>query len=78
MTNPFESGEIKNYLLLYAAVIVIVVLFFVASSLFLENEQKEKRVFASEVKTQKVEVKNETNASEAPQEPSFKLLEKGY
>ena len=45
MQNPFESGQIKSYLLLYASVVVIMVLFFVASSLFNEVEVSEKKVF---------------------------------
>jgi len=43
--NPFESGHIKNYLLLYGSVVVIMVLFFIANSLFYDVKQEPKKVF---------------------------------
>ena len=76
MENPFESGHIKNYLLLYASVVVIMILFFVASTLFNENEVMEKKVFA----TEKVE-SNLSNVEEQKTEeekPKFRLLDKAY
>jgi len=45
MENPFESGHIKNYVLLYVSIVVIMVLFFIASTLFNEIEVQEKKVF---------------------------------
>jgi len=45
MQNPFETGHIKNYILLYASVVVIMVLFFIASTLFHDVEQIEKKKF---------------------------------
>jgi predicted RNA-binding protein with PUA domain len=81
MQNPFESGHIKNYLLLYASVVVIVILFFIAATLFYDVKEQEKKVFptqksaallAKEAKQTKVHIKNK----KVPKE--FKLLEKGY
>ncbi len=45
MKNPFESGQIKNYILLYVSVVVIMILFFIAASLFNDIESVETRVF---------------------------------
>lgn len=74
MQNPFESGHIKNYILLYASVVVIMVLFFIASSFFIEIEDVQRKVFSSEVKehleVQSVQKKEEPNR--------FKLLDKAY
>lgn len=41
-TNPFDSGHIKNYILLYVSVVVIMVLFFIAGELFIEETTIEK------------------------------------
>jgi len=78
MENPFESGHIKNYLLLYTSVVVIVVLFFIASSLFNSVEQKEKKYFETEAK-ESLSQESEKDMRET-QEPShnFKLLDKAY
>lgn len=79
MQNPFESGHIKNYMLLYVSVVVIMILFFIASSLFHEVEEIEKKEFAtqelnsSHAKKQQLEETQEHNAT-----PKFKLLEKAY
>ena len=76
MENPFESGHIKNYILLYASIVVIMVLFFIASTLFHDIEDVEKKVFATKVE--------EGNASEVTTQETeektfkFKLLEKAY
>ena len=45
MQNPFETGHIKNYILLYASIVVIMVLFFIASTLFHDIEKIDKKVF---------------------------------
>ncbi len=75
MENPFESGHIKNYILLYASVVVIMVLFFIASSFFNEIEDIQKKVFLSEVQ----EPSDINNTTEEVKQPSrFKLLEKAY
>jgi len=75
MQNPFESGHIKNYILLYASVVVIMVLFFIATSLFNEVEVIEKKEFNTHIEekiVQNQEMKKETI------KPKFKLLEKAY
>ena len=75
MENPFESGHIKNYVLLYVSIVVIMVLFFIASSLFNEVETPDKKVFdvnsSLELQDKRV-MKNidEVNASR------FKLMDK--
>ena len=75
MQNPFESGQIKNYLLFYAGVLVIIVLFFIASTLFLKQEEIKQKKFKSE-KNEKV-VKTSTE-EKAPIKRKFKLLESAY
>ena len=75
MENPFESGHIKNYLLLYASVVVIVILFFIATSLFHDLPGVEKKVFSTEVHESNESVKSAV-VEKAP--PKFKLLEKAY
>jgi len=75
MENPFESGHIKNYVLLYASVVVIMVLFFLASTLFNEVETPEKKVF--NVNAPKVEVKDEKRNIEV-NASRFKLMPKAY
>lgn len=75
MQNPFESGHIKNYILLYASVVVIMILFFIASTLFQEVKEVEPKVFSTENKNKNekvisVEDKNTTSR--------FKLLQKAY
>lgn len=49
MDNPFESGHIKNYILLYSSIVVIMVLFFIASTLFNEVQNVEKKVFNTKI-----------------------------
>ncbi|RLA75981.1 MAG: hypothetical protein DRG78_19945 [Epsilonproteobacteria bacterium] len=75
MKNPFESGHIKNYLLLYASVVVIMILFFIASSLFNDVEDIEKKIFNTEIKEKVMngDLEAEVNASSR-----FKLLDKAY
>lgn len=77
MQNPFESGHIKNYLLLYASVVVIMILFFIASTLFNEVEVIKQKEFNTEIKEKATQ---ETIEKEAKEEPKlkFKLLEKAY
>ena len=71
MENPFESGHIKNYILLYGSVVVIMILFFVAATLFNDVEDFEKKIFNTDVKENTVieEVKEEDKKT------MFKLLE---
>lgn len=76
MQNPFETGHIKNYILLYVSVVVIVILFFIASSLFNEVEQKDKKVFAKkEQSSKKIE---KIDNIEDKKDSRFKVLEKAY
>ena len=75
MKNPFESGHIKNYLLLYASVVVIMILFFIASSLFNDVEDIEKKIFNTEIKEK---VMNGDLEAEANASSRFKLLDKAY
>ena len=75
MQNPFESGQIKNYLLFYASVLVIIVLFFIASTLFNDIHQvKEKKEFNTE-KEEKLKPKKEQENSHPLK---FKLLQSAY
>lgn len=75
MENPFESGHVKNYLLLYASVVVIMILFFIASSLFNDVENIEKKIFNTEIKE---EVVQEDLVQDINANPKFKLLDKAY
>ncbi|WP_428738059.1 hypothetical protein [Sulfurimonas sp.] len=75
-TNPFESGHIKNYMLLYVSVLVIMILFFIASELFIEPKEIEKKVFKTDKNT--AEVKPVKEEKEEEFKPKFKLLEQGY
>ncbi len=78
MNNPFESGHIKNYLLLYASVVVIMILFFIASTLFHDVDKIEKKVF----KDQSLKSKNQKNEVQKEDKPSLKtrlkLMDKKY
>lgn len=75
MENPFESGHIKNYLLLYASVVVIMILFFIASSLFHDVESVEKKIFSTETEenVEEITLEAEVNASS-----KFRLLDTAY
>jgi len=76
MENPFESGHIKNYVLLYASIVVIMILFFIASTLFNDVEVVEKKVFETKSIDKNITkvLKNidEVNSSK------FKLMPKVY
>jgi len=80
MQNPFETGHIKNYILLYVSVVVIMVLFFIASTLFNDIEQKEQKVFVQKdlSATEKRVQKKSNFASDIKKDAKFKLLEKAY
>lgn len=75
MQNPFESGHIKNYILLYASVVVIMILFFIASTLFNEVEVIEKKEFNATMEEKMIEGPTEKEINE---KPKFKLLDKAY
>jgi len=78
MNNPFETGHIKNYILLYVSVVVIMILFFVATTLFRDVEVVDKKSFntisTEVVPHAKIVRKNvdEVNGTR------FKLMPKGY
>jgi len=78
MRNPFESGQIKNYLLLYASVVVIMVLFFIATSLFNEPVKHEKKEFNTEINATQLAKQKEIKEALKPKEHKYKLLEKAY
>lgn len=75
--NPFESGHIKNYLLLYASVVVIMILFFIATSLFHEVEEVEKKSFDTN-STLEIKSQTQTPLQEHKKQTEFKLLDKAY
>ena len=84
--NPFESGHIKNYLLLYASVVVIVILFFIAANLFYDAKVYDKKIFATEQnasliaqqKQQKAELLKKEAEQKTAQKEQFQLLPQGY
>ncbi len=83
MQNPFESGHIKNYILLYASVVVIMILFFVASTLFHDVKEVEKKTFSTEphkvLKSDNQGSDTQSSAKENESQVSrFKLLDKAY
>ncbi|MFK5938521.1 MAG: hypothetical protein QM497_09015 [Sulfurimonas sp.] len=75
MENPFESGHIKNYILLYASVVAIMILFFLATMLFHEDEKIEKKVFNTVIKNTKIikDIKKDKNVT-----TRFKLIDINY
>ncbi len=76
MQNPFESGHIKNYVLLYISVVVIMVLFFIASTLFNDVKEMDKKVFNTEVLEKEITI--DPNVKELKKSNKFKLLDKAY
>jgi len=77
MKNPFDSGQIKNYILLYVSVVVIMILFFIASTLFNKVEKREKKVFAT--KSNITHTEDTLQEKELPHAThKFKLLDKAY
>ena len=76
MQNPFESGHIKNYILLYASVVVIMILFFIASTLFHEVEEVNKKTFSTELT--EVDKLEESSAKKQKTTTKFKLLDRAY
>ncbi|MFA5235131.1 MAG: hypothetical protein WC390_12095 [Sulfurimonas sp.] len=78
MQNPFETGHIKNYILLYASVVVIMILFFIATTLFHDVESVEEKVFNVDENSSGLVDKREQRAEENSTQSRFKLLEKTY
>ena len=81
INNPFESGHIKNYLLLYASVVVIMILFFIASTLFNDIDKVDKKVFntevSQEIKDERIKIKEE-KAKEPTLKSKLKLMDRSY
>ncbi|MDD3475826.1 MAG: hypothetical protein PHI38_03070 [Sulfurimonas sp.] len=75
--NPFESGHIKNYILLYASVVVIMILFFIATTLFHDVSSVDEKVFNYD-KNSSVSINKELEVEQTPPKKRFKLLERGY
>ena len=74
--NPFESGHIRNYILLYGSVVVIMILFFFASTLFNDVKKVEKKSFNTDLPQITKLQKTEKTSPKA--EKKFKLLDKAY
>ncbi|NOR57417.1 MAG: hypothetical protein GQ474_02725 [Sulfurimonas sp.] len=81
MQNPFESGHIKNYILLYTSVVVIMILFFIASTLLRESKEIDKKIFSTE-STKVIEENSKVQEKEKEEEPSLtskiKLMDRSY
>ena len=79
MQNPFETGHIKNYILLYVSVVVIMVLFFIATSLFHDVESVKTKLFSTDVKSsESFDKREKISQDDSNQTKRFKLLEKAY
>jgi len=78
MNNPFESGQIKNYILLYVGVVVIMILFFIATSLFNKPKEHERKKFNTEINATQKDKQQEIKEALNPKEHNFKLLDKAY
>jgi low affinity Fe/Cu permease len=79
MQNPFESGHIKNYILLYASVVVIMILFFIATTLLRDDKDIDKKIFSTQASKS---VQESIKAEEKEEEPSLtskiKLMDRSY
>lgn len=78
MQNPFETGHIKNYVLLYVSVVVIMVLFFIATTLFHDAKSVEEKVFNVDKNSSALGDKREQSSEQNSTQSRFKLLEKAY
>ncbi len=78
MQNPFETGHIKNYLLLYASVVVIMVLFFIASTLFNDVKKIQKKTFDNNNTNFQKEKELKKIKDTETKKSSFKLMDKSY
>lgn len=78
MQNPFETGHIKNYILLYVSVVVIMVLFFIATTLFHDAKSVEEKVFNVDKNSSALVDKREQSSEQNSTQSRFKLLEKTY
>lgn len=77
MQNPFETGHIKNYILLYVSVVVIMILFFIAGTIFNDIQKHEKKVFDDNVSEASKSMKIMKNVQEV-NSSKFKLMDKAY
>ncbi len=77
MNNPFETGHIRNYILLYVSVVVIMILFFVAATLFRNVEVIDKKSFNTQIKQNPHAKVAQQNVVEV-NSTRFKLMPKGY
>jgi hypothetical protein len=79
MQNPFETGHIKNYILLYASVVLIMILFFIATTLYHDVKDVEKKAFAADsVEEPRVNKKADERAEEKSPTIKFRVLERAY
>lgn len=78
MTNPFETGHIKNYILLYASVVLIMILFFIASTLFHDVKEVNTKSFTESNEDIKVSRVGESSKEGEVQTKKFRLMEKAY
>jgi signal transduction histidine kinase len=78
MENPFESGHIRNYVLLYVSVVVIMVLFFIASTLFLNVKKVDKKVFDTNISEEKSLHVSSQKEEKQELPKKFKLLKNAY
>jgi len=78
MQNPFETGHIKNYILLYASVVVIMILFFIASTLFNDVKHMNKKSFDNNNSKFKEMQKEKKLDKENNRNDKFKLLNSSY
>ena len=75
INNPFESGHIRNYILLYVSIVAIMILFFIASSMFLDDDVIEKKIFNTEITTV---VESKEALHDNSMKRKFKLLDTVY
>ena len=75
--NPFESGHIKNYVLLYVSVVVIMILFFIATNLFHDVDEIEKKAFDTNI-TKIAHVKKIMKNVQEVNSSAFRLIDTGY
>jgi hypothetical protein len=78
MQNPFESGHVKNYILLYVGVVVIMILFFTASTLFNDIKKVEKKVFDTNISNYLSAKDADSKKEDENTALKFKLLDKAY
>lgn len=78
MQNPFETGHIKNYILLYASVVVIMILFFIASTLFHDVEKVDKKTFNTKVSENPDVKKANKSLEENGSTSKFRVLDRAY